>query len=522
MKHSKILLLIKSIVYCSLSVTIIWQGALLYTKLAEKKAIESLDSVIVNVNGNVKKPGRYKVPEGTTHFEILQVAGVRTTSDLTPFNLTSQVESEQDVNVGELKTPVSINGDARLEFFLGEVSIISSEGRDRIVQEGMGIQEGDRILTEEKSQAELSLNTYSRIDMDNFAEITFDKIGVDDDGRNTIDIFQKTGVCWYKIAYTDKNEQCKTLTPLVNITVGAKGADFTVDVKYSETVVSVNDGLLLVERPDGSDIMNVITGQSVTIYNDGRPFSVSQISGEANVTDRFRALAKTKADIVMKHMPFNFIFYSMPNVFYFISVQFDQSTMHVVQLPPQTSISFFVQGFSTLQEAFLYGGPVFTSTLIERIMNTRIPKYAMFSKDDILRTALAIGGLKVSVDSKAASSMQLKQGRHTLTGQSIVSFLRPDISGDKDSERRQFEVLKSLFDQLRTKNIILTSLLSEQILTNIETNISSIETMKHYKNFISRKNWSFKSYNLPVTVRSEEGKNILEPNLEESRKLILN
>ena len=509
-----------SLVYLALIGGLLWQGYNLISDFKSKQAIGSIESIVVNINGNVKQPGRYKVPLGTTNFEILKVAGIRTTSDLTPFNLSAQVESDQDVTVDTLKSPVAIKASVRLEFFFGEVTIISAEGRDRTSQEGMSIDEGNRILTEEKSQAELSVNTYSRIDMDNFSEIVFDKIGIDAEGKIATDIFQKAGLCWYKIAYTEKAEQIKILTPLANITIGGRGADFTVEVKYSETFINITDGLLLVERPDGTDAMNLIAGQSLTIYNDGRPFEVTKLSPEVSTTERFNQLAKTKADIMMKHMPFNFLFCSPPFVFYVISVQFDRNSIYVINLPPKTSVSFFVQGFNTLQEAFLYGGVVFAGTLVERIMNTRIPKYSLFDKNDIIRTASSIGGLKIGIDDKAAGLMNLKQGTQTLKGQKIVEFLRPALSGYEDSEKRQVSVLKSLFNQVRSKNIIVTSLLADQVLTNIETNIAASETMKHYNNFLSRKNWTFKSHTLPVREVKVENKTILEPVLEKSRKLL--
>ncbi len=521
MGHSKKRTAFHFVIYTAILSAFAWQSYKLFIDLRSRGSRNALESIVVNVNGNVKRPGRYEVPYGTSHFEILRVAGIRNTSDLTPFNLTAQVESDQEMDVGTLEKPVAVKANARLEFFFGEITIISAEGRDRIPQEGMSIDEGDRILTEEKSQAELSVSTYSRIDMDNFSEITFDKIGLDTEGRNVIELFQKTGLSWYKIAYTEKDERFKTLTPLADATVSGKGADYTIDVKYSEVIINVLDGLLLIERPDGSDAMNLITGQSVTIFRDGRPFAVTKLSAEASATDRFNQLAKIKADIIMRHMPFNFLFFSSPAIYILVSVQFDKNTVHVVQLPANTSISFYVQGFTTLQESFLYGGVVFASTLIERIMNTRIQKYAVFDKDDIIRTATSIGGLKVPIDSKASAGLGIKKGTQLLKGQKIISFLNPSLSGYKDSEKRQVAILKGIFEQLQSKNIIVTSLFADQILTNIETNITATETMKHYNNFLSRKNWVFKSHALPIKIVRKENKTIYEPILEESRKLLV-
>lgn len=513
--------LFKSLVLWGMTAALAWQGVLLGSVLVARAGQpEPIESMTVQVNGNVERPGAYRVPVGTTNFEILKVAGVLTTSDITPFNLAAQVEADQDISVGTLDKPVSVKPNIRLEFFFGEVNLISSDGRDRLTREGMSIDEGDRVLTEEACQAEISLDAYSRIDMDNFAEIVFDKIGVDEAGKPSISTFQRTGVCWYKIVLADEKCQFRTITPLANVTAAGKGADFTVDVKYSEIIINAVGGLLLVERPDGTDAINLIGGQSVTIFSDVRPLQVSKMAEDANVTQRFSQLTRAKADMIMRHMPLNIMFYGLPNTFCVFSVQFEKSSVHVVQLPAETSVDFFVQGFSTLQEAFLYGGPVFTSTLVERMLNTRVSKHVVFDKNDIVRTAASIGGIAVNLDDRASSSLRMGPGRQVLKGQKIIDFLKPGLSGMGDSRERQIVVMKEIFDRLRSKNVIITALLADQILSNIETNITVAETMKHYGNFTSRANWTFKSHSLPVRSTKKAAKIVYEPVLEECRTLI--
>lgn len=522
MHRSNKMSFLRSAIYCFMVAILIWQAVqLIHTYTRESFTIEQQNSFIVNINGTVKNPGKYRVPIGTTNFEILQVAGVISTSDLSPFNLAAQVENDQNISVGSLKTPVAVKADAKLEFFFGDLTIITSSGVDRVPQEGMTLDQGDRILTEEKAQAELSVNAYSRIDMDNFAEITFDKILIDSTGKRAVHVFQKNGACWYKITYSENADFFKCLTPLVNATVAGKGTDFTVDVKYSEIIINVNDGLLLVERTDGSDAINLISGQSAVINSDGRPIQITKLSQDVGITERFNQLTKSKADIILKQVPFNFLFCSPPYSFYLVSIQFDINNVRVIHLPYQTSVATFVQGFSTLQEAFLYGGVVFSTTLVERIISTRVPKHIVFDKDDIVRTVASIGGLKINVDEKASSILKSKKGETVLKGQDIISFLLPSVSGFEDSERRQMAVIKNIFEQIQSKNIVLSTLLIEQILSNIESNITVGETMQQYNNFLARKNWTFKSYRLPVRSVKEGSKIIYEPILEESRKILL-
>ncbi len=497
-----------------------WQGYELFTDINKKKIKSYTKNITVTVNGNVKRPGKYRVPYGTTNFEILKVAGIKSSSDITPFNLTSQVEAENELNVASRDEAVSLKSTARLEFYFGNVSIISSIGRERVIQEGLMLNEGDRILTEEQTQAEISLNAFSRVDMDKYAEISFDKIGKDKEDRNAIDLFQKNGLCWYKVSYSDKSERINVATPLAKITISGKGSDFTVDSKYAETVINCIDGLVLVERPDGSDPVNVIAGQSVTIFNDGRPFLITKMSRDLDITRNFSQLVKTKVEIIMRHMPFNFLFLSPPQAYYLVSVQFDKQTIHLVNIPYHTSVSFFVQGVETMNEAYLYGGPVFMSTIVERIMNTRIPKYIVFDKDDILRAASSVGGLTLSVDPKAASLMNMKSGRQKLAHEDLFKFMQSSLTGYVDSKRRQEAVLYALFEQIKSGNIGVTTVLAEQITNDAETNIQVSEILTHHKNFMSKKKWKFITHDLPVIEKKEKNITIYEADYEAARKLL--
>ncbi len=510
----------RRLVYVLMACGIAWQGYSLVQSIRRPADIGSLRKIDVTIEGNVERPGVYRVAEGATHFEILKVAGVRMNSDLTPFNLTAQVREDQRINVGNLDRPVSLTSNARLEFYLGELDIIGADGMTRPVQEGMSIDEGDRVMTQEKAQAELSINEYSRVDMDFYSDLTFDQLENSEQGAPKVELFQKAGLCWYQMVYSQKGESFKIVTPLAEAVVGGKGADFSIEVSFAEVVISNSDGLLLVERSGGGEAINLIAGQTVTIHSDGRPFQVSELAPDISMSERFSKLGKMKTDAMLRHMPLNFLFCGLPMVFYVISVQFDRSEVHVVHIPSNTSVSQYAQGFATLQEAFLYGGPVFAGTLVERILDAKIPKYVIFERDDIMRTASSLGGVMLNVDNAVASAMGLRSGRRRLAGQQILTYMRPDVSGAKDSELRQTQVLRSLFEGLRTKQIVLSAMLMEQILANIDANMTATEAMKHYNNFSNRSDWQFITHELPAAEVTEKGRILAEPVLSRSRGML--
>jgi|WetSurMetagenome_2_1015567.scaffolds.fasta_scaffold09437_3 hypothetical protein len=516
-----------TIVFLILGLFIVWKASCLIIDLKKPSAALGANppnDCFVNVQGNVLRPGSYRVSPGITHFEILKVAGIRPTSDISGFNLTEQVAGDQQLEVGTLPAPIVMkkNETANLEFFMGQVSIIAGDGKSRTVEEGLEIAEGDRILADEKSQVEISVNKFSRIDVDEYSECVVDKINADDKGKKMGSIFQKAGTCWFKIVYTGKTDIFKVVTPYVNITVAGTGADFMVVVKQDEIDIHDMDGLLLVERTSGAEAINMISGQSAVVFRDNRPFQVTQLGAEVNPADRFSNLTKAKSDFVMRRMPLNFLLCATPGVYYFISSQFQNGKIHIVHIPGSTSIEEFVQGCSTLDQAFLYGGGVFVSTLIEQIMDVRIPKYLVFTKDDAIRVAAALGGITVNVDEKAAAAIRLPRGVNKLNNEQLIKYLKPGLSGAEDFKLRQMRTIRALFDGLRSRNIVITALLAQQILANIETNFTSAEVMNQYVKFSEIKNWTYIEHNLPLKNVAQGGKSRDDPNLEECKTLLQN
>jgi hypothetical protein len=511
-------------VYGILAAVIVWELVAVVGPFVFPAGPAAENNFIVNVTGNVLRPGHYSVPQGTTHFEILKVAGVRSTSDISQYDLARPITDKQQLQVGTMPNPVTMKKEAdkiRVEFSLGTVSVIAPDGKTRPQAAGMEISQGDRVLTGEKSQAELSASAFSRIDMDNLSELVADKISAAEGEKTATWLFQKSGTVWYKIAYGSKTELFRITAPLVNVTVAGSGADFTITAKPGRIDINNTDGVLLVERAAGGEAINLISGQTATIYGDSRPFQVSSLSADAAPAERFSVLTKEKTSFMMQHTPFNFVFCGVPTVYYFGSVQYDNGTFHLVHLPAETSVEQFVQGCATLDQAFLFGGGVFVSTLVEQMMNTRISKYCVLEKEDIIRVAAAMGGINtVDVDEKAAAAMKIAKGPQKLTSQQLVQFLKPSLSGTEDFKLRQTKVLKAIFEGFSSKNIVLTALLAQQVLSHLQTNVSALEAMDEYGKFTAVKGWTFTQHSLPVKQSVRGGRIIADPNLEECKTLL--
>jgi len=508
-------------VYLIIVLAIIWQGYGICKNIISLRDFKQ-DLLNVTITGNVLKPGLYRVPSGTTHFEILKVAGVLPNSDILSFNLASQLSDSQTIEVGTKSEPVTLKKDnkaIRLEFFFGAISVISSDGKSRPIQRGLEINVNDRLLTEENSQAELSVSNFSRIDVDNFSELNFDKINSLENNKEETWIFQKSGTSWYKIVYGNKNEVFKVSTPSANITVAGTGADFIVSIKQDRVEISNFDGLVFIERLTQTEALNLISGQSVNVFMDNRPFQVNPIMPENMPAERFSQLSKEKSVFILKHIPYNFLFCGLPGLFVLGSIKYDENKIYITNIPHQLSVADYILGCSTLDQAFLYGGPVLVSTVLEQIMSMRIPKYLILEKEDLIRILQTLGGLEIDVDDKAASVLNIPKGKQKLSSKQLSVFLKPSLTGFEDFKNRQMKIMGAIVDALSSKNIVLTIILAQQLLANIQTNISPSDLMEEYNKFITVKNWDIKEISFPAYQSVRDGKNVLEPKLEECKKL---
>jgi hypothetical protein len=493
--------LLQNFLYVLIAGIISLQAYHLFRTLRVPKQQNALKSFQIRVNGNVRNPGLYRAVEGTTPFEILKVAGIRPTSDLSNLYLFSQVTDTTNLDVGT-RDAVKVDlkpQNARLEFFFGELSVIAADGRSLPQHSGLTINPGDRIITEEASQAEISLGNYTRIDLDKFSELAFDKIGAVENDQAVVELYQKSGGIWYKAVYEKNLDMLKIATQNASFTVGGSGADFFIDIQQDQTTVNLSDGLILIEKNDGTESINLITGQTVTIYNDGRPFQITKLLSEFNTNDIFSQLSKEKINYLSKYMPLNILLCAPPSVFYVLNVNYQGSVINTTQIPSQTLIETFAQDIESLAQAYLYGGPVFVSTFVERILNLKIHKYIVIDRNNLLRIANGMGGLNAIVDEKAATELRIARGAHKLNGSQILTYLTPN-GGFEESRIRQSNLIRNLYDDLRKKSFIPTLLLTEQLLTNTESNFIPSDLMEQYNKFMNKTNWSFKEHIIPISI----------------------
>jgi hypothetical protein len=479
----------------------------------------------INIEGNVRKPGWYLVPEGTTQFEILQVAGIRLTSDITTVILSSQLNNNEKIHVGTLDKPVVVSDRkeyAVVDVFFGEGQNSHTEGNTTSIIKGSNIIPGDRIKLNAASQAEISLSSFSKIDLDNFSDITFEKINQSFNSQSVTEITQNTGSCWHRIVYSNTDELFRVYTRSVILTVVGSGADFLLDVQNDQVVLNLYNGLLLVERRAGGESTNLISGQSATIYDDSRPFQISKLSPDISVNEEFTQLINNKSDYLLQDVPLNVFFSVTPNIFYLAAINFKKVEITLIRIPESLLIEKFTNNLSTLDQAYLYGGSIFVTTFLERIFDCRVQKYMACSKESIKQISDILGGITVDIDSKAAAYLNISKGSQKLTSTLLSQYLSPSVSGIPDSKVRQSQVLKAIFDGLLNKNVVPTLVTADQIVNSNEANLSAQELFEYFSKFIQRNNWVYKELIIPSRIVNRETRTCFDPIIEDCRRIVNN
>jgi anionic cell wall polymer biosynthesis LytR-Cps2A-Psr (LCP) family protein len=215
------------------------------------------------------------------------------------------------------------------------------------------------------------------------------------------------------------------------------------------------------------------------------------------------------------------IFFSVsPGVYYILNLQFSKNETHLIRIPQELLVEQFAQSISTFDQAYLYGGPVFVTSLLERLFNTRIPKFISCSKDDIVSISNILGGLTVDVDAKASSFLGIPRGKQKLDSKIVTKYLSPAVSGAADAQERQTQALRNLFDEIRFKNVVPTLMTANQIIGSSETNFSATEIIEQFSRFSGKTNWIYKEDFLPASYIQKNGRNCYDPDLINCRRII--
>lgn len=483
---------------------------------------KELPQIEVSVTGNVKNPGKHRIPWGSNVYTLLQVAGVNQNSDLNNVQLSQVLNDGEKIQVGKLSENVKTVSAAadfrcRLDFFEGPVDHVHPKKKSRRSKIGEKIATQSRLITQMGAQAQVEWVDRSRIILTENTEVEFLELGEKIADKRRTNIFVKKGKLWGKISRQGTIHTFRFETPHMNVII--QGTEFVMDITGTETNFKLYDGVSYVEKKGQTEGYNVVAGQKAVSAAGNTPLRLSELA-EGEGAEEFNLLYEERKTYYKKNKDFMCLICGVPDVYMLLKVNPAKKKIVTMHIPTNTFVGDVVRGFDEFEKAFLYGGAKFTASVIERILSIKMEKYIVFTPRDVRSAVDVLGGIEVLIDARASTALSVSSGISQLNGQQAVRFLSPSISGPQDAYNRQRKVLESFFNGLRSKNIVLSTSSIARILSSGSGNLDVAEAVDVYNTFNSVKGWKMIATNMPGDYFTRSGKNYLRVSKDEVTMLL--
>ncbi len=475
----------------------------------------------VTVTGNVKKQGKIKVPFGSTMFEILQVAGIKPTSDIDKIALNQEAKNGQTVSIGKRRRKIDINKtykfDAcQLDYSQGKLRITDKNGKKKKTIAGVFISEGDNIKSTKDGYAKLKWRDNSSLILSGSSHAVMNKIKSTSGEKIQNIVSLKSGKFWAHIQSQKNGNEYIFKTPHMTMTI--KGTEFVVNVNPIESRVELYEGMIYIQNRGETKGINIIPGQMVSSRGKNNPLIPKEIPDNVEIYE-YRRLNEESGDILKKHQAFTALLCVVPNMYILFKMDPEQKYISYIYIPSNTWVGDIASGCDIFNKTFLYGGADFSVSVAERLLKTKINKFVVYNANDVRKIIDIMGGISINVDRKAATVLGIVSGKRKANGYYAVKFMSPSISGENDAKRRQKEVLNDLFNNLKDKNILLSAGVINQIFSGSNSNITPKEALVLYSMFNEVKGWKMKSFTIPGNSVVREGSPYFKPNVKELSRI---
>ena len=470
--------------------------------LQKWKARESAaGEIAIKIEGRVLRPGTYRVPYGTTTFEILQVAGVYDNSDLNGLNVFAQASDGERVSVGTLEKNVALRpGSASLQqecavnFFVGSASLLSN-GQEKKLERLLPLKEGDRIECREDGIVELRLMDGSLLDIKKQSMLNVKKLyRTDETGGSVVDFQLTAGRLWAFINPQPQNIRFYFSTP--QFIAEIKGTEVEIAVDSVQSRINVIKGTVSLERIGTAEGITLSSGQKATVVRDlesrMETGEITDLEKDKDLetfnSEKSRALSEAEAK--------RFLYLGLPDYYMLVEINPNTSKVSLIRINPRMPVKDYVEGVNELGKVYLYGGIGLVASVIERISNKRIEKNLIHEPHNVATFIDLLGGVTVNLDESTAHFLNLKRGLNRLDGKLALKYMAPGRDDREESLRRQNEVFISLYKGFTEQRIIYSTLLAGKILADVHTDMDIAYMNSLFDSFKKRNDWNVEFTNL--------------------------
>jgi hypothetical protein len=451
--------------------------------------------ISVTISGNVKKPGTYYVPYGTSKFEVLKVSGINANSDINHVDVYAQAGEGEKIDVGVLEKNVAFKdrvlpfkgNPCEVNFFVGNVTL-SDEKTTRPIERGEALLENQKVACGSKGIVELKFGDGSLLDLKRGSNLVPKALYQQDEAGNTNVILNLvSGKLWAYVTPQPANVNFIFTTP--HLTVEIKGTEIELETGADGSRISLIKGMVNIGRTGSADRMVLAEGQSAKISKDPeRQIEVSNITDLERDQD-LTAFARERDKYLSEYESRRVMYLGLPDYYAVGELEPSEGKIRITRISPRTPVNEYLEGVNELGKVYLYGGTALTMSLVERLVERRIDHYAVQPRKKLAQLIKDLGGVEVNVDAASADHLGLMPGIHRLDGLTALRYMSPSRDSREKAIIRQNQVIQSLYKALSEKQIIYSAINGAKWLVSVETDMKIGYLNNLFKAYSAREDW---------------------------------
>ncbi|MFH0920431.1 MAG: LCP family protein [Fibrobacterota bacterium] len=452
----------------------------------------------VMIEGQVKRPGMYYVPEGATTFDVLKIAGVLPNSDLNDVDVNEAVSEGDTVIVRKLGKDVTLKSGAlpffgqacAVNFVTGKVSVVPLKGPSRTPVRNTPLIEGDKVLTGPDGMVEIRLGDGTLMDVQSNSELRIKSLyPADSSGTLTVTMDLAAGSLWSYVKTPPPNVFFQFTTP--HLAAEIRGGEVELFADNDQSRLHVIKGMVFVGKHNETNRTNISEGQKITIHAAAdTPVESGNLTDEEKKGDpNLKSFSEKRDKFLARNAIRRVLILGLPDYYCLYEMDPLARQIKMYRIPANTPVNDYVEGVNELSKVYLYGGIGLTTSLVERVTERSIEHFITFGRKDIEILVNRLGGVFLDVDDMSASDMGVKPGYQKLNGLMLLKYMSPKRDDREKGIDRQNRAMYALYDATVKKRLVFSVPLFTKLFASTETDVNVSFAMDSYNTFTSGADW---------------------------------
>ncbi len=453
------------------------------------------------VDGNVERPGYYKITEFTTNYDLLLKAGLNDSSEINHIQLIQAANPEQAIEVEVSKEKVAAKAytkffDPKVVYFEGNVTV-KKELKIANVRYEQVLEEQDRLYTKADGKARISFKNLAEMDVNINTSIKI--MNMDDEGEIAFTkIKLENGSLWIKVPKDTPGSVLIIETPTAELSLPETEGEFIISAKPEESSIHAAKGAVTVKEIKSGKSTVLLENQIIVLNSniqdlDPLQQNFAEDAAKEAFGDLDKSLARFKksreeASMLLTSHGFNMLISLIPN----------KKRMVIMDIPKNTYVGDYVDGIFKLDQSLLLAGSEITRGVVERLLGRPVQYVVDVAISDLYAFAGDINNLNVEVDGSAALVLGIPAGLQMLNKDKIIQFLDPKLPGGYAAAvTRQKKVFYAYLKKIKQEGVGKSAATIMSLVSRLRTNLSAKDALKYFEMYTAEANWQVLNIQMP-------------------------